>query len=329
MPKQTGDVLISQRATAIRDSRGGFCGFDSENLCSVETFSLCCCCCSSASQHIPVYKYPEAPDFLHGNPFVINGYRGKLPLALCLRSLFTWSNDTLNIWSHLIGFWIFFILLIWDNFVELPRRHGSLTDHLVISLGLCCFQFCMLCSTGYHLFRCHSEQANLYWLALDLTGISVGLLGCYLPGIHYGFYCPSVWRDVYFVVIAILFTSVFYWQTRPRYYSPSWFQSRLLLYTALTAYGLVPAVHWVLINGGLQSRVVQMFAPKIVIVYVLGFIAFAFYISKFPERWLPGRFDYIGSSHQCWHVVVVLLFLWWHHSGQLLLDYRLQHPCFT
>jgi len=53
-------------------------------------------------------------------------------------------------------------------------------------------QFCMVCSTGYHVFRCHSEEANLQWLALDMTGISVGILGCYLPAIHYGFYCLSV-----------------------------------------------------------------------------------------------------------------------------------------
>jgi len=53
-------------------------------------------------------------------------------------------------------------------------------------------QFCMLCSTGYHVFRCHSEEANLQWLALDMTGISVGILGCYLPAIHFGFYCLSV-----------------------------------------------------------------------------------------------------------------------------------------
>ena len=50
----------------------------------------------------------------------------------------------------------------------------------------------MLCSAGYHLFRCHSEKASHRWLALDLTGISIGILGVYLPGVHYAFYCLSV-----------------------------------------------------------------------------------------------------------------------------------------
>ena len=42
-------------------------------------------CCGCPSQPIPLYKYHNAPDFLHGNPFVIQGYRGKLPLVLCLQ----------------------------------------------------------------------------------------------------------------------------------------------------------------------------------------------------------------------------------------------------
>ena len=42
---------------------------------------------------------------------------------------------------------------------------------------------------------------------------------------------------------------------------------------------------------------------------------------------LPGKFDYIGSSHQCWHVIVVIAFLWWHRAGQQLFEYRQLHPC--
>lgn len=51
----------------------------------------------------------------------------------------------------------------------------------------------MLCSVGYHLFSCHrSEKTSRRWLALDYAGISVGILGCYVPGIFYAFYCNAV-----------------------------------------------------------------------------------------------------------------------------------------
>lgn len=33
----------------------------------------------------------------------------------------------------------------------------------------------------------------------------------------------------------------------------------------------------------------QMFIPKVVVMYMLGMLAFAFYIAKFPERFFPGK----------------------------------------
>lgn len=50
----------------------------------------------------------------------------------------------------------------------------------------------MLLSSGYHLFFCHSEKACKRWLAMDLAGISIGLIGCYLPSIQLAFYCHQV-----------------------------------------------------------------------------------------------------------------------------------------
>ena len=37
--------------------------------------------------------------------------------------------------------------------------------------------------------------------------------------------------------------------------------------------------------------VLQLFAPKIVVVYLLSLSALFFYMSKFPERWFPGWLD--------------------------------------
>ena len=35
--------------------------------------------------------------------FLYQGYRAFLPYRLCLKSLFIWSNETINIWTHLLG----------------------------------------------------------------------------------------------------------------------------------------------------------------------------------------------------------------------------------
>jgi predicted membrane channel-forming protein YqfA (hemolysin III family) len=51
-----------------------------------------------------------------------------------------WNNETINIWSHLLGFVLFFFMMLYDNAVFIPGVHGSLADHIIISIGLLCYQ---------------------------------------------------------------------------------------------------------------------------------------------------------------------------------------------
>jgi hypothetical protein len=69
-----------------------------------------------------------------------------------------------------------------------------------------------------------------------------------------------VWRDIYLMIIVILFGAVLFYQTRPRYYSRRWYRARVALYVSLTAYGLVPVIHWVYLNGGVDAPLVQVTA---------------------------------------------------------------------
>ncbi|KAK7113193.1 progestin and adipoQ receptor family member 3-like isoform X1 [Littorina saxatilis] len=283
--------------------------------------------CKTSPEEIRLFSYNEIPEFLKGNPWVVDGYRAFLPFGLCMKSLFVWSNETLNIWSHLVGFLLFLVLMLYDNLIAIPRLRGGLTDHVVITLGLLCYQFCMICSTGFHIFCCHSERASRRWLQVDMTGVSIGLIGCYLPAVHYAFYCLSIWRDIYMMIITVLTVSTLWFQLHPHFFTSRWFHTRMAVYVGLAAYGIMPSVHWVYLNGGFSAPVVQMFIPKVTAMYMLGLLAFIFYISKFPERMFPGLFDYIGSSHQLWHTIIVFAFVFWHHSGREILFYRLTHTC--
>jgi len=54
----------------------------------------------------------ETPDYLR-DVFIHHGYRSNFAhWKLCLKSVFMWHNETLNIWTHLIGFLIFSALTI-------------------------------------------------------------------------------------------------------------------------------------------------------------------------------------------------------------------------
>ncbi|XP_028661436.1 progestin and adipoQ receptor family member 3a [Erpetoichthys calabaricus] len=277
---------------------------------------------------IRLYTYEQIPVFLKENPYITDGYRAYLPSRLCLKSLFILSNETVNIWSHLLGFFMFFTLGVYDMTAVLPAAKASREDYVIYSIGLFCFQVCMLCSVGYHLFCCHrSEKTSRRWMALDYAGISIGILGCYVPGVFYAFYCNDYWRQVYLITVLAMILAVFFAQIHPHYLTQQWHRLRSVIFCSVAGYGVIPTIHWVWLNGGFGALIVQEFVPRVLVMYLIAAVAFLFYISKVPERYFPGQLNYLGSSHQVWHILVVLMFYWWHQSAVYITQYRHTQPC--
>lgn len=118
-------------------------------------------------QRIRLYTYDQIPLFLKENPYITDGYRAHLPSKLCLRrwkktflpltsflrqshiswiklfllcSIFVLSNETVNIWSHLLGFLLFFSLGVHDLLSVLPASGANREDYVIYAIGLFCFQ---------------------------------------------------------------------------------------------------------------------------------------------------------------------------------------------
>nr|XP_054600193.1 progestin and adipoQ receptor family member 3 isoform X1 [Nothobranchius furzeri] len=241
-------------------------------------------------QRIRLYTYEQIPLFLKENPYITDGYRAHLPSRLCLKSICILSNETVNIWSHLLGFLLFFSLGVCDLSSVLPDAGANRKDYIIYAIGLFCFQVCMLCSVGYHLFSCHrSEKTCRRWLALDYAGISVGILGCYVPGIFYAFYCNAFWRQVYLLTVLSLILAVFCAQIHPRYLSNDWKVIRMTIFSGVAGIGVIPACHWVWLSEGFTSEIVQLFFPRVIVMYLIAGSAFLFYATKIPERYFPGE----------------------------------------
>ncbi|KAI5067400.1 hypothetical protein GOP47_0017928 [Adiantum capillus-veneris] len=64
-------------------------------------------------------EFHALPDYLRDNEFILAHYRANWPLKQTLWSIFTIHNETLNIWTHLIGFIIFLGLTIY-TIMKLP-----------------------------------------------------------------------------------------------------------------------------------------------------------------------------------------------------------------
>lgn len=122
-------------------------------------------------QRIRLYTYEQIPLFLKENPYITDGYRAHLPSKLCIRrwafllsqcnssilpthtlfslhpalflsyrSIFILSNETVNIWSHLLGFLLFFSLGVQDLSSVLPASGANREDYVIYAIGLFCFQ---------------------------------------------------------------------------------------------------------------------------------------------------------------------------------------------
>jgi predicted membrane channel-forming protein YqfA (hemolysin III family) len=55
-------------------------------------------------------------------------------------SLFRLTNETINIWTHLLGSLVFFFLLIYSNAVTIPDSLGGYADHVVFTSFLLLYQ---------------------------------------------------------------------------------------------------------------------------------------------------------------------------------------------
>ncbi|KAI6679269.1 hypothetical protein NL676_033150 [Syzygium grande] len=62
--------------------------------------------------------HAEAND--EDNEFILRHYCTNRPLLEAALSLFRWHNETLNVWTYLIGFLVFLGLTV-ANFVDVPQ----------------------------------------------------------------------------------------------------------------------------------------------------------------------------------------------------------------
>jgi len=267
------------------------------------------------------------------NPFILTGYRTRVGFFGCLKSLFILHNETVNIWSHLIGFLFFAGLFLHDLVLIIPAvtedgTQITKTDFAILSTLLICYQATMVLSSLYHTFECHSStEVSSACFALDILGITLGLMATYLSGIYYAFWCEPGWRDFYLLTVGGIFLVATSTHFVPAHYrnSEQFHNTRTALFTLWAIYGIVPTVHWAWMQGG--GVVVNLMVPRILFMYVLCGLAMFFYVTKMPERLMPGFVDIIGHSHQWWHVIIFLALIFWHQTGLTFALFRLKHGC--
>ncbi|CAP86335.1 Pc20g10060 [Penicillium rubens Wisconsin 54-1255] len=249
----------------------------------------------------------EVPSWYAQNPYIRTGYRPVTPsISRCLSSLVYLHNETVNVFSHVVPATIAFLGngLLYGYF-STSFSDATWTDRLVFHIYLTTSVLCFGISSAYHTFLCHSVQVADVWVRLDYVAIVFQILGSFISGIYIGFYCEPHLQKLYWSMIGTLGFLTGFVVVHPRLQSQKW---RLLRLSTLVATGLsafAPIIHAASIfpyqqldqQAGLRYYYLEG------LIIVMGVL---FYATHFPESWRPGSFDIWGSSHQIFHISVVI-----------------------
>jgi hypothetical protein len=119
-------------------------------------------------------------------PFIDYGYRDTKSFRDTFFTLFSFHNETMNIWSHLIGF---FCVLVAGYHVAaemMSTKDLHIFEMIAFETFIVCAALCLLLSAVYHWFGCISEAYHNCLLRVDITGVGLLVAGSYFPAVYYG-----------------------------------------------------------------------------------------------------------------------------------------------
>ena len=94
--------------------------------------------------------FEDLPEWMQGDPYIRGGYRKQLnSLTECFESLFYLHNESVNIWSHLLGGVFFFALLLtadYSIFHTVPEI--ALSDAVAVQFYLAGATGCLFLSVS-------------------------------------------------------------------------------------------------------------------------------------------------------------------------------------
>eukprot|EP01104_Vermistella_antarctica_P004127 TRINITY_DN14639_c0_g1_i1.p1 TRINITY_DN14639_c0_g1~~TRINITY_DN14639_c0_g1_i1.p1 ORF type:complete len:298 (-),score=36.28 TRINITY_DN14639_c0_g1_i1:48-941(-) len=273
-------------------------------------------------QQYKLYHRSKTPLYLLDNPYIINGYRVNFPIPLCLYSVFRLHNETGNIWTHLISFIGFLALTFYTHLYYLSYPQDGFLDQLLFFVFLTSALVCFLFSSIYHAVICNSFRTCMSWAFLDFSGINLLICCSWMLLTNLLMKCHPVWQNVYLVgLTTFLIVKLFL----PRLGTRTHF-ARIIAFGAMACFGVIPITHWIILLGvdhPLVISIVWMF-PFCWLIYAVGMVL---YITRYPEKWAPGCFDYWLHSHQWWHVFVALGTLWFYWINVRLTNYHRANEC--
>ena len=247
--------------------------------------------------------YDELPVPWRINPHILRGYRFSETKLDCVRSAFGFSNELVNIWSHGLGLVLVLAVAFYFYPTSLNFSLSSKADVLVAAMFFFAACQCLVCSTIWHTMNSVANVSLVSMFAcVDYTGISLLIAASIMTTEYTAFYCEPVSRWFWMTLTAVLGICGVILPWHPTFNGQDMAWARVAFFVGLGATGFIPIVQVYASRG--PEFVWEFYSPiaKSILVYLCGAFVYA---SKVPERWFPGMFDYVGGSHNLWHIAVL------------------------
>ncbi len=262
--------------------------------------------------------YDDLPEPWKINPHILKGYRFSDGKWACVRSMVSIHNELINIWTHLLGF----LMVLATAFYFYPSSSNfsksTKADVFIAAVFFFAACKCLACSIIWHTMNSISHQTLLERFAcVDYTGISMLVAASIMTTEYAAFYCEPYSRWIQMTITGLMGIGgvILPWRKTFNRADKAWL--RVFFYVSLALTGCIPFSQLAYTRG--INYALQFYGPifKSLLVYMTGALLYA---SKTPERFFPGLFDYVGCSHNIWHVAVL---------GGIFFHYKAMQSMFT
>lgn len=226
-------------------------------------------------------RYDDLPYPWRVNPHIIRGYRFSESKVDCVRSIFDFSNETVNIWTHVVGLLVVLAVAFhfYPSSVNFSQSSG--TDILFAAMFFFAACKCLVCSIMWHTMSSIAEQGLMERFAcVDYTGISLLIAASIMTTEYTAFYCEPISRWTYILSTAALGIAGVILPWHPAFNRADMNWARVLFYISLAASGFAPVFQLNWTRGAAWSWYFYSPIIKSIMVYLVGSVIYASQVSR-------------------------------------------------
>ena len=212
----------------------------------------------------------------------------------------------------------------WHVPLELPGEKAPRWPMYVFLVGAI---VCLLFSAVCHTLACVGARVSSIVWRVDYVGIAALIVASFYPVVFYSFYCVPRARDAYLATMSAFGVLTLGVTLADRFQATKYSPLRAALFSCLGGLGSFPILHqtWFVWAEKPTPIAVMLWLELLMgVCYLSGAIIYA---RAVPEKWKPGRFDLWFSSHNIFHVLVVMGAVVHYRAALVLLAWRDHHGC--